>query len=58
MVEHFPDKKEVSGPIPDSPTNFQVLRGYSSVGRALQWHCKGRGFEFHYLHQFSSNTEL
>ena len=28
------------------------LWGYSSVGRALQWHCKGHRFEPDYLHQF------
>ena len=24
--------------------------GYSSAGRALEWHSRGRGFESHYLH--------
>lgn len=24
--------------------------GYSSVGRALQWHCRGQGFDSPYLH--------
>ena len=28
------------------------LWGYSSVGRALQWHCKGQEFDPPYLHQF------
>lgn len=26
--------------------------GYSSVGRALQWHCKGQRFDSAYLHHF------
>ncbi len=26
------------------------VRGYSSDGRALEWHSRGRGFESHYLH--------
>ena len=26
------------------------LRGLSSVGRALAWHARGRGFESHRLH--------
>ena len=25
--------------------------GYSSVGRALQWHCRGQEFDPPYLHQ-------
>ena len=25
--------------------------GYSSVGRALEWHSRGQGFESPYLHQ-------
>ncbi len=25
--------------------------GHSSVGRALQWHCRGRGFDSPWLHQ-------
>ena len=28
-----------------------VFRGYSSVGRALEWHSRGQGFESPYLHQ-------
>ena len=24
--------------------------GYSSAGRALEWHSRGHGFESHYLH--------
>ena len=34
--------------IPDSPP---VLRGYSSVGRALAWHARGQRFDPAYLHQ-------
>ena len=30
--------------------------GYSSAGRALQWHCKGQGFEPPYLHHFSDGV--
>ncbi len=26
--------------------------GHSSVGRALQWHCRGQGFDSPWLHQF------
>ena len=26
-------------------------RGHSSVGRALQWHCRGQGFDSPWLHQ-------
>ena len=29
---------------------IQRLRGLSSVGRALAWHARGRGFESHRLH--------
>ena len=28
-----------------------TLWGYSSVGRALQWHCRGQEFDPPYLHQ-------
>ena len=28
-----------------------AIRGYSSVGRALEWHSRGQGFESPYLHQ-------
>lgn len=28
------------------------LWGYSSVGRALEWHSRGRGFDSPYLHHF------
>ena len=27
-----------------------VVRGYSSVGRALEWHSRGQGFDSPYLH--------
>ena len=30
--------------------NILLLRGLSSVGRALAWHARGRGFESHRLH--------
>ncbi len=29
--------------------------GYSSVGRALEWHSRGRQFDPDYLHQISIN---
>ncbi len=29
-----------------------MTRGYSSVGRALQWHCRGQRFEPAYLHRY------
>ena len=29
-----------------------VVRGYSSVGRALEWHSRGQGFDSPYLHGF------
>ena len=28
--------------------------GRSSVGRALEWHSRGRGFDSHRLHQFNT----
>ena len=31
--------------------NIPVLWGYSSVGRALEWHSRGQGFDSPYLHQ-------
>ena len=34
-------------------------RGHSSVGRALAWHARGRGFESHWLHsRFSYNSSI
>lgn len=34
------------------PPRYSLLpRGCSSAGRALQSHCRGRGFESHHLHQ-------
>ena len=37
---------------------FESTWGYSSVGRALEWHSRGQGFEFPYLHhwQLLSNS--
>ena len=32
-------------------------RGYSSVGRALDWQSRGQGFESPYLHQLTSGPE-
>ena len=29
----------------------RAIRGYSSVGRALEWHSRGQGFDSPYLHQ-------
>ena len=30
----------------------RMVRGHSSVGRALQWHCRGQGFDSPWLHHF------
>ena len=30
---------------------IKYLWGYSSVGRAFEWHSKGQGFDSPYLHQ-------
>ena len=32
------------------------MRGRSSVGRVLQWHCRGRQFESVRLHHFTPHT--
>ena len=37
-------------PEADFCVNIGSLRGHSSVGRALAWHARGRGFESHWLH--------
>ncbi len=37
-------------PQSDLCDNIVLLRGHSSVGRALAWHARGRGFESHWLH--------
>jgi hypothetical protein len=37
-------------PKPHFCANIDILRGHSSVGRALAWHARGRGFESHWLH--------
>ncbi len=29
---------------------YLIVWGYSSVGRALEWHSRGQGFESPYLH--------
>ncbi len=31
-----------------------IVRGHSSVGRALAWHARGRGFDSHWLHCHNS----
>src|SRR5690606_30529090 len=33
------------------PDPADALRGHSSVGRALEWHSRGRGFDSPWLHQ-------
>ncbi len=30
---------------------YNLAWGYSSVGRALEWHSRGQGFDSPYLHQ-------
>ena len=32
------------------------MRGHSSAGRALQWHCRGQGFDSPWLHQFDDKA--
>ena len=32
--------------------------GDSSVGRALEWHSRGQGFDSPYLHQFSPQVKI
>ena len=34
------------------PIRARRVRGRSSAGRALQWHCRGQGFDPPRLHQF------
>ena len=41
----------------NSPWVFLNSRGYSSAGRALQSHCRGRRFDPDYLHQLPANQE-
>jgi hypothetical protein len=36
---------------PVKMTTRSLVRGRSSVGRALQWHCRGQGFDSPRLHQ-------
>ncbi len=38
--------------------NLTVLRGYSSVGRALDWQSRGQGFESPYLHSKNAGQAL
>ena len=33
------------------------IRGHSSVGRALEWHSRGRGFDSPWLHQLEQGLE-
>ena len=35
------------------PSRHRVLWGHSSVGRALEWHSRGQGFDSPWLHQIS-----
>jgi hypothetical protein len=37
--------------------NLRQPWGISSAGRALQWHCKGRGFDFRILHQITQDWQ-
>ena len=52
--------QEVSGSIPLISTNnricFPLIRGYSSAGRALEWHSRGQRFDPAYLHHFWRET--
>ncbi len=36
---------------------MHVVRGRSSVGRALEWHSRGHGFDSHRLHMKSLETQ-
>ena len=38
--------------------SFDSLRGYSSVGRALDWQSRGQGFESPYLHRVRAGQAL
>lgn len=40
-----------------SACEFSRRWGYSSAGRALRSQCRGRGFDPHYLHQATKQTE-
>ena len=42
------DVEKVTG---SSPVSSTTLWGYSSVGRALEWHSRGHVFDSRYLHQ-------
>jgi hypothetical protein len=33
--------------------DINPVRGHSSVGRALEWHSRGQGFDSPWLHHFS-----
>ena len=47
LVECFRHMEEVRGSSPLLPTTW----GHSSVGRALEWHSRGQGFDSPCLHQ-------
>ena len=36
---------------------FAAIRGYSSAGRALEWHSRGQRFDPAYLHQTKQSSE-
>src|SRR5204862_1781532 len=55
-VEHWPDKAEVSGSSPETPTTVHLVtgrRGRSSAGRASPLQGEGQEFESPRLHHFS-----
>jgi hypothetical protein len=37
---------------------IRLIRGCSSVGRALEWHSRGKGFDPPHLHQRGQLTQL
>src|SRR5579872_85475 len=51
---HFPLASGRGGSLLSAPRHR--CRGHSSVGRALQWHCRGRRFDPDWLHQCLMNT--
>ena len=48
--EHSPDKREVRS----SSLRISIIWGYSSVGRAFEWHSKGLEFDSRQLHLYGS----
>ena len=44
-------RKKVKSPNPLVNQGVSVIRGYSSAGRASEWHSEGQRFDPAYLHQ-------